>query len=123
MTDLEALRQEALRDRERIAQAADGLDKLAKIVENQGRTTDRILEVMQGNPAWKQKGIIDQLTELADFMNKMQGFDFAEMKKFADEYADFKKRILWLCGGILTLTTFAGLILTNLEKIEKLFHH
>lgn len=123
MNELENLRNEAHRDRERNAQTADALEKLAKIVENQGRTTDRILEVMQGNPAWKQKGIIDQLTEVVTFINQMQGFDFAEMKKFADEYNDFKKRILWLSGGILSLATFAGLILTNLEKIEKLFNH
>ena len=122
MNELETLRQDAQRDRERATETARALEVLAKIVENQGRTTERILEVMQGNPAWKQKGVIDQLTEMAAFIAQMQGFDFAEMKKFAEEYNDFKKRILWLSGGILGLATFASIILTNLEKIEKLFH-
>jgi hypothetical protein len=123
VNELENLRQDAQRDRERSAEVAASLAKLTNIVEAQGKTTDRILTVMQGDPAWKQKGVIDQITDLAAFVESMKGFNFAEMKKFADEYNDFKKRILWLCGGIMSLAGLGALVLTNLEKIEKLFHH
>jgi hypothetical protein len=116
MTDYDALREEIQRERERLNAFERKLDLMSK-------THDKILEVMQGDSAWKRKGVIDQLAELADFMATMKGFDFAEMKGFAAEYKDFKKRILTIGAVLSGLTGGVWLIIANMEKIAKLFHH
>lgn len=109
MTDFEALREE-------IRHTRDRLDKFE-------RRLDMAENAMQGDAAWKRKGVIDQVAELVTFVEAMKGFDFAEMKSFASEYKDFKKRILTIGAVLSGLTGGVWLIIANMEKIAKIFHH
>lgn len=116
MTDFDSLRDEIRRERER-------LDSMERKLDLMSKTHDKILDVMQGDIAWKRKGVIDQLAELASFMDTMKGFDFAEMKGFAAEYKDFKKRVLTVGAVLSALTGGVWLIIANMDKIAKLIHH
>jgi hypothetical protein len=116
VTDFDALRDEIQRERERLNAFERRLDGMERI-------NDKVLKVMQGDSAWKEKGVIDQLAEVATFMSEMKGFNFPEMKAFAAEWNDLKKRVLWLTGGIVGLLGFVSVVLTNLDKIQNLFHH
>jgi hypothetical protein len=114
--DFDSLREEIRRERERLDQFERRIDGIEKV-------NDKVLKVMQGDSAWKEKGVIDQLAEVATFMMEMKGFNFKEMKDFATDYNEFKKRGLWLCGGIATLMGFVTIVLNNIDKIQNLFHH
>ena len=81
----------------------------------------KIIEVMQGDKQWQKKGIIDQLAEIMLFMELMKSFNFAEMKEFAAEYRDFKKRVLTLAGFIGGVGGILWLIVLNIDKILKAF--
>lgn len=114
MTDFDSLRDEIQRERHRLDQFERRLDGMEKV-------SDKVLRVMQGDSAWKEKGVIDQLAEVATFMSEMKGFNFPEMKAFANEYNDFKKRALTIGGFIGGVGGLLWLVILNLDKILKAF--
>jgi hypothetical protein len=109
VTEIDSLREDINRERRR-------LDEME-------RKLDKFLGVMQGDPAWNQKGVIGQLADVALFIETMKGFNFPEMKAFAEDWNNLKKRVLWLAGGIVGLVGFLSVVLTNLDKIQNYFHH
>jgi len=110
MIDLDTLREEISRERERHNERMDTLERKVNKVES----------IMRGDSEWKQKGFIDQLAELAVFMDSLRGFNFKEMKDFTTEYADFKKRVLWVSGGTGFVAGIVWLIVLNIDKIQRL---
>ena len=112
---IQSVRDEIRRERERLNELEHKLDLISQ-------THNKMLDVMQGDTAWKRKGVIDQLAELATFMDTIKDFDFLQMKTFATEYNEFKRHFLWLCGGIVALIGLVGTITSNLDKIQNLFH-
>lgn len=120
MNDLEELREDIRRYRQRVNER---LDELERRIAGTEKVSERVLRFMQGDADFKDKGMVDRLADFAAFMGEMKGFDFKKMNEFATEYDEFKRRFLWLTAGILGLSTALAGILTNLDKIQKFFHH
>jgi hypothetical protein len=116
VTDFDALKAEIQRERER-------LNELERRVNGMETVSNRLLRFIQGDAELLEKGAAARMLDFGTFISEMKGFDFKKMSEFASEYDEFKKRFLWLTGGIFGLSGILAGILTNLDRIQKLFHH
>ena len=100
------------------------LEKRAKRLEERMR---KLTEALQGDPQWKQKGILEQIEEINGELDKIRTtqdeygeYDHEAFHKFMLESKDLQKRVLWTAGIFTGLTAIVWAIISQLDNIEKL---
>lgn len=112
---IEALRNEIIQERRRL----DGMEHKLDLME---KGQAKIMEVMQGDSAWKRKGMVEQLQEFAAFMEMMKGLDVKEFKEFMMEFRDVKKTILRASAFIVGTAAFVAALIKFFDNIKQYFH-
>ena len=98
------------------------LDELSRKIEVMAAAQAKVNVALQGDKEWQRKGILDQLVELAAFVETTKSFNLAEMKDFMVETKDLKKKVLTISGFLVSVTGIVWLIILNLSKIQDAFH-
>jgi chromosome segregation ATPase len=115
MNDIDALREEIRRERER-------LNNLEQRVNRMEPVSDRILRFIQGDAELLEKGAAARIADFSAFMSEMKAIDWVKVAEFLKDYNDLKKRVLWLVG---IMGGGIGLALTAMKyfnDIQKALH-